>query len=858
MKNYDQNKLKVCIQRKYDIIWQEANKCFHDMYIPGSKDLYPYLVYQIQGLKPEQLYNMTLHFERSDESRWEGRGDKYYPSEPSNAPLMSNTVWHELGPRSGKFWMTRGCSFIYLRVTSKINPVPPPNTISLRLSHKYIPVLSIYLWPNNKSMRFPPATFRIAHTEFLAAPCPTKNERLSMLTTIRRKKNFTIREKIRSDGKDKPTIYATCRVEHYLTHAQEISTQPLWSTVSRYPYLLETSKSDCSIHDKDSGVSSETEQECPIFQAEVDSISSFQHQDSDISEDSTILGPESGQECPIFQKENTDSSFHDTDSDISGDLEQECPILQLENCDAGEQHVNCSTSPVPQINLESEEDQQRIKIENPESPPQIDSRHQSNKDASEQHVNCDFTSPIPQVNIESGENQDNIKIEIPESSYFRHQPDDVAGERPVPQMNLESGKNQKRIKVENPESPRIDTRHQPKIVVGEPPMNGFTSPVPQVNIEAGENQRRIKVENPESPPQTDSSHQAVNVVSEPPMNGFTSPVLQKKRKTGENQERIKVENLESPQIDLRHPLDNVVREPPVNEFTSPVPRMNMESGKDQERIKIENPESTQLDSRHQPDNVVAEPSPIPQLLMETEVTPRRIKLENPSSPPSDSCHQPANCFQNIVTGDPVVNGSTSPVLQKKRKSGENQERVKIENHESPTQTDSRHQPDNVVGEPPVNGHVLQKKRKTGEFGSHHFDSRHLPCPFFPQHQPTPNFANFPYWGMQPNLNHLAFYSQWNSHMMPNHLNPHPINHHFFPSANCFTFPNPDRLMTTYPNQFYPTTLNYSAYQNMPPNYQFPTNFQVPMRSLANGPYPVYQTNPDNSAWWNIPNPGRFS
>ncbi|EGT40365.1 hypothetical protein CAEBREN_05753 [Caenorhabditis brenneri] len=822
MNNFELTDLRVSIQRKYDIIWQEAFKCFHDMFIPiHKKDLNPYLVYHIEGLDPEKLYKMTLHFEVSDASRWVDRGDHYYASGPADAPLMSNTVWHELGSRSGEFWMTQGCSFIFVKMTRRIEAVQPPNEICLRLYHKYIPVLSIYQWTDNESMRIPPATFRIAHTEFLAAQFPTTNPRLAMLTK-KSKKHFAIKEKIRNAARDKPTVYATCQIQHYLKRAEEVPKQPLWCIMNRR--RLETSNSDSNIHTKDLETGSdlaESATESPILQVKV-GVTGESSPANSFTSPVLEVNVETGEK----QIKQEDPNSPQTDSS------------HLSDNVAGKPPVNGFTNRVSEVNMGTGEKQ--IKQENPSSP-QTDPCHLSNNGARKPLVTC-FTVPGIPVNLESEVKQEQINSEDSGLSQieFRHLPDNVVGEppvngftSPVSQLRMNTEVKPKKIEVENSSSPKTDSRHLQRNAVDGPPVDG-SSPVSQSSMDHGVQPKRIKLEDPSSN-QTDSGHQPNSVVEKPTTNGFTSLASQSSTDSGVEPKQIKLENLSSPQTDSRHLQNNVVEKPTTNGFTSLASQSSTDSGVEPKQIKLENLSSPQTDSRHLQNNVVDESlvngstRPVSQLSMEYGVKPKRIKLEDPSSNQTDSGDQ-----LDGVVGGPLVNDRDSPNSQLKKKTGEKQKIIPGNN-----------------------------------FGSHHTDSLHLPmlppvfsfepAAFPPQHPPvqTPNFANLPFLGMQPNFNHLALWHQFNPLMMQNYQNPHSFNFQFplLPQANNSVFPNPNPFMNTHPNLFFPTT---PPYQTMPPPTHLPHSFnpRIPPPSLPNGSYLFPQPYPDNSAQGNIPNPRR--
>ncbi|CAL2036601.1 unnamed protein product [Caenorhabditis brenneri] len=112
------------------IVTKKAGRC-----------LFPHLIYKIEGLEPEQLYQVSISLQRVDNIKYKYDKLEWVEAAKGDRPLPVTYKEHPDGARPGSHWM-KNVSFAHLKMT---NDAVHEDTklVPVQSMHKYRPVLLI-------------------------------------------------------------------------------------------------------------------------------------------------------------------------------------------------------------------------------------------------------------------------------------------------------------------------------------------------------------------------------------------------------------------------------------------------------------------------------------------------------------------------------------------------------------------------------------------------------------------------------------------------------------------------------------------------------------------------------------------
>ncbi|EGT40645.1 hypothetical protein CAEBREN_13272 [Caenorhabditis brenneri] len=150
--------------------WQALDERGHEMQLCNSVNkVHPLLEYRVHGLDADKNYEMRLHFEQTEEKRFDPQDGKLKSYLDADVPCAEanrdpQVVWHQQGAQSGSDWMKAPFGFHDLRITSK-QEAKQDSVVLLRRFHAYTPTLVIF--EDNGTSKKPVSTTKLEYTKFI-------------------------------------------------------------------------------------------------------------------------------------------------------------------------------------------------------------------------------------------------------------------------------------------------------------------------------------------------------------------------------------------------------------------------------------------------------------------------------------------------------------------------------------------------------------------------------------------------------------------------------------------------------------------------------------------------------------------
>ncbi|CAI2350196.1 unnamed protein product [Caenorhabditis sp. 36 PRJEB53466] len=151
----------IVVRLRVPEVWNNLGSVVIEMKVTnGGRELNPKLEYTVEGLDPNKIYSMHVHFERMNRARlsyWEGVWNESY-RDLMTVPERTNVI--SLGTEPGAYWLLYGINGIELKMFNPPKRSEPSrqvleedaarvlrneqSMINVTTRCRYVPVLEIY------------------------------------------------------------------------------------------------------------------------------------------------------------------------------------------------------------------------------------------------------------------------------------------------------------------------------------------------------------------------------------------------------------------------------------------------------------------------------------------------------------------------------------------------------------------------------------------------------------------------------------------------------------------------------------------------------------------------------------------